>query len=171
MRCNHCNSAVEENWNFCATCGATIIRNPDMITKAIEASVMSSLQAIGMKGYAIRVIPSRQNAICEHKPCFRHEAQDNFLATPGKPLPVVEPKTDITRLPGRMALELELPEVSSGNYIKIMLLGESIEIRAIAPEKMYLKILHIPRNLRLARSVFNEGKLRVELGDEARNRL
>ncbi len=171
MRCNNCNSAVEENWNFCAVCGANIADSPDKMAKAIEASVMSALQGTGMSGYAIKIVPSkaRETSVRENKKYCKRQPQSNFLETPNNALAVAEPKTDITRLPGKMLLELDLPQVVSGNYIKIMLLGESIEIRAIAPEKMYMKILRIPRNLRFVRSVFNQGKLKVELGECARS--
>ncbi len=170
MRCFNCNSVLEKDWKFCASCGANICGLPDNMAKAIEASILSALSGTNMSGFAIRVIPSKvsETDACEKKTFFKRQPQTNFLETPNKPLKVVEPKTDITRLPGRIIVDAELPEVSNGNDIKVMLLGESIEIRAVAPEKMYMKILRIPKNMRLARSSFIEGKLRMELGEGVR---
>ena len=173
MHCNTCNSVVEENWKFCAYCGTNLSINPDRMAKAIEASVMSALEGTGMKGYAIRVIPSKapETAARGKKPYFKRQAQTIFLETPNKELAVIEPKTDITRMPGKILLEAGLPGVASSNDVKIMVLSESIEIRAIAPEKMYMKILRIPKNMRLARSAFIEGKLKAELIEIARSRF
>lgn len=173
MRCHSCNSVVEENWKFCASCGASIIDNSDRMAKMIEASVASALQGTGMSGFAIRAVPQagNQNAPGEHKPRFRRQAQANFLEQPNTAKTVIEPKTDITRMPGKILIEAELRNVASGNDIKIMLLSESIEIRAVAPENMYMKILRVPKNLKLARSSFAGGKLEIELSELARNRF
>lgn len=170
MKCASCSSAIEKDWKFCASCGANLCGLPDNMAKAIEASILSALQGTNMSGFAIRVIPSKTSEAEDHKKkaYFKRQPQTSFLETPNKPLKVVEPKTDITRLPGRIIVDAELPEVSNSNDIKVMLLGESIEIRAVANEKMYMKIMQIPRNMRLARSSFVEGKLRMELGEGVR---
>ncbi len=172
MRCNICNSIVEEKWRFCAACGTNLAGSPnktDIIAeKAVETSILSALQGMGISGFAIRAVPS---ALREQKKYSKRQPQNNFLQTPNKEITVVEPKTDITRLPGRIIVDADLPEVKSGNNIKIMLLGESIEIRAVAPEKMYLKIMHIPKNMRLAGSSFVEGKLKIALGECMRARV
>lgn len=173
MLCANCNSVLEENWKFCASCGASLSDDSDRLAKAIESSVMSALRGTNMSGFAIRVIPSKSGEIVlsERKVCSKIQKQNSFLQVPNKALDVVEPKTDITRLPGRIVVEAELPEVKSGNDIKVMLLGESIEIRAVAPEKMYMKILRMPRSMRLVNSAFVGGKLKVELGEVVRYRI
>lgn len=167
MRCANCNSVLGENWKFCASCGANLCGLPDNMAKAIEASILSALAGTNMSGFAIRVVPSKTSEGDEikKKAYFKRQPQTSFLETPNKPLKVIEPKTDVTRLPGRIIVDAELPEVSNSNDIKVMLLGESIEIRAVAHEKMYMKIMQIPKNMRLAGSSFSEGKLKLALSE------
>ncbi|MBU4246514.1 MAG: zinc ribbon domain-containing protein [Nanoarchaeota archaeon] len=168
MRCAACNSVLEEKWKFCASCGANIKNCSEALTKEITQSIISSLTGSENKGnLEINMLPNKtiNNSQEDRKIHSKRQKQNSFLNTPNKPLEVVEPKTDITRLPGRIMLDTEIPGVKSGDSIKIMLLGESIEIRAVAPEKMYMKILHIPQNMRLAGSSFVDGKLRVALSE------
>ena len=167
MRCAACNSVLEENWKFCASCGANIRESSAALTREIAQSIMSSLNDSENKGrLEIKILPHEiiKNSQ-KDKAYSKRQKQNSFLNTPAKPLEVVEPKTDITRLPGRIMLETEIPGVKSGNSIKIMLLGESIEIRAVAPEKMYMKIMRIPRNMRLDGSSFVDGRLKIALGE------
>jgi len=159
---------MDENWKFCAFCGANIEEIREKFTKELTCSIMASLEnSEGKNNFTVKLIPrERLNAQLEGRKIYsKRQNQNSFLNTPNKKLLVVEPKTDITRLPGRITIDAELPEVLSGNDVKIMFLGESIEIRAIAPEKMYLKIMRIPKNMWLARSSFAEGRLRMDLGE------
>lgn len=76
-----------------------------------------------------------------------------------------EPKSEIRRFSDKVVCEIELPGVKSMENISITKLENSIEIRAIAKEKAYLKIL--PINLPLMDCFLSEGKLVLEL--EAQN--
>lgn len=167
MRCNSCNSEVEEHWNFCASCGANVINEPDRLAQEISASILASLNAYsGSTKYAIKTRPRTSEAAL--RKYSKKQKQTEFLQTPYDSRKVVEPKMEITRLPGKLVLLTELPEVASGNHIKIMLLRESLEIRAVSSKKMYMKIIPLPRRMRFAGSSFVDGKLKVELGEIAR---
>jgi RNA polymerase subunit RPABC4/transcription elongation factor Spt4 len=73
-----------------------------------------------------------------------------------------EPKTSIRRLSDKVVYELEMPGVRSVDDVSIMKLESSIEVKAIAGNKAYVKI--IPINLPIKNYALSEGKLILELG-------
>jgi len=72
-----------------------------------------------------------------------------------------EPKTDVRRFSNRMVYEIEIPGVKSLDDISIIKLENSIEIKAVAKNKSYLK--NIPINLPIVNYNLSEGKLILEL--------
>lgn len=76
-------------------------------------------------------------------------------------LPKEEPKTDLRRLSKKLVYEIELNGVSSADDVSVIKLENSIEIKAIAKEKAYFKI--IPINLPLVDYDFSDEKLTLEL--------
>ncbi|MDO8528555.1 MAG: zinc ribbon domain-containing protein [Nanoarchaeota archaeon] len=72
-----------------------------------------------------------------------------------------EPKTSLRRLSKKIVYEIELTGVSSIEDVSIVKLENSIEIRAIAKDKAYFKI--IPINLPLIDYDFLDEKLILEL--------
>src|SRR4030042_1425031 len=77
-------------------------------------------------------------------------------------LPKEEPSTKIRRLSNKVIYEIEMPGVKSTYDISIIKLESSIEIKAIAKEKAYAKI--IPINLPIKNYNLSDGKLILELG-------
>jgi len=77
-------------------------------------------------------------------------------------LPREEPKTNIRRLSNKVLYEIDMPGVESTENISIIKLENSIEIKAIAKEKSYFKL--IPINLPLENYSLDNGKLILELG-------
>jgi HSP20 family molecular chaperone IbpA len=72
-----------------------------------------------------------------------------------------EPKTDLRRLSKKVIYEIELAGVTSIEDISVIKLENSIEIRAIAKDKAYFKI--IPINLPLVDYDFSDETLVLEL--------
>lgn len=72
-----------------------------------------------------------------------------------------EPKTQIRRLGDKVNYELEVPGVNSINDISITRLENGIEIRAIAKNKAYSKIINV--NLPLIKYMLLKDKLLLEL--------
>jgi HSP20 family molecular chaperone IbpA len=77
-------------------------------------------------------------------------------------LPKEEPETKIRRLSNKVIYEIEMPGVESKENISIMKLENSIEIKAIARNKAYKKI--IPISLPIKNYNLSNGKLILELG-------
>lgn len=82
-----------------------------------------------------------------------------------KNLPQEEPKTNIRRLSDSIIYEIEMPGVKSEKDISIKQIGNSLEIRATAKNKAYLKTITV--NLGILNYEFNENQLVLEL--EAKN--
>lgn len=76
-------------------------------------------------------------------------------------LPKEEPITDIRRLSNKVIYEIEIPGVKSIEDISIIKLENSIEIKALAKDKVYFKL--IPINLPITNYNLSKGKLVLEL--------
>ncbi|MCK4808724.1 MAG: zinc ribbon domain-containing protein [Candidatus Aenigmarchaeota archaeon] len=73
-----------------------------------------------------------------------------------------EPKTDIKRLPDKIIIETNLPDVESEDDIIVHTLPESIELKAIGKKKMYFRIMQIPKGWQLISKTFKDSKLKLE---------
>jgi len=80
-------------------------------------------------------------------------------------LPKKEPKTSVKRLSNTIIYEINIPGVKSLKDLSIVKLENSIEIKAVAKEKAYFKLL--PINLPIIDYELEKGKLILEL--EAKN--
>ena len=76
-------------------------------------------------------------------------------------LPKKEPNSKVRRLGGKVIYELEVPGVKDLDDVLINRLESSIEIKALARDKSYSKILNI--NLPIIRYGLNKGNLILEL--------
>lgn len=85
-------------------------------------------------------------------------------ATPEELRITEEPKTNITQLPGKVLVEIELPGVKNEDDIEIKELDESTEVKALAKDKVFFKIITLPDGLSLAAEEFNNGKLKLSFG-------
>lgn len=74
-----------------------------------------------------------------------------------------EPVTSVRRLDGRIVAEIKLPDVKKAEDIELRVLENSIEIRAVAGDKAYFKILTKPQNANVVRREFKKGILTIEL--------
>ena len=72
-----------------------------------------------------------------------------------------EPSTNIRRLSDKVIYEINMPGVKSIKDLSIVKLEKSIEIKAIAGKKAYVKL--IPINLPVSNYNFSNGKLVLEL--------
>lgn len=76
-------------------------------------------------------------------------------------LPKEEPATGIRRFSNRVVYEIEMPGVKSLKDVSIIQLENSIEIKALAKDKVYSKL--IPINLPIKDYTLEKGKLVLEL--------
>jgi len=76
-------------------------------------------------------------------------------------LPKKEPMTNIRRFSNRVVYEIKMPGVKSMKDVSIIQLENSIEIKALAKDKVYSKL--IPINLPIKNYNLEKGKLILEL--------
>lgn len=81
-----------------------------------------------------------------------------------RPVPEVteEPKTDVRRIDNRIVVEMNLPGVKSEEDVDILELSESVEVKGFAKNKVYFKILKIPRGFSVSRKEMKGDKLILE---------
>lgn len=77
-----------------------------------------------------------------------------------------EPKTKITQMPGKVIVEVEVPGVKREEDVEIRELNESAEVKAVAKDRVYFKILTLPPELTLVRKELKNEKLIIEFGYE-----
>jgi HSP20 family molecular chaperone IbpA len=85
---------------------------------------------------------------------------------PPRELPVPkmteEPKTEARRTDSRVVVDMRIPGVKSEKDIQIQELEESVEVKAMAGDKAYFKILTKPARTRLVKKSLKNGKLVLE---------
>lgn len=84
--------------------------------------------------------------------------------TEKKSLPKImeEPKTDVKRIGQTVVVNMHLPDVKEEHDIEIKDLEESVEVKAIAGDKAYFKILTKPSDTKVVNKKFKDGNLRLE---------
>jgi HSP20 family molecular chaperone IbpA len=80
-----------------------------------------------------------------------------------KPKVTEEPKTEIRRVGDKIVVEMDLPGVGSEKDIEIKTLENSIEVKALAGDKAYFKILTKPPHSNITNHRLAEGKLHLEI--------
>jgi len=80
------------------------------------------------------------------------------------PLPkqTEEPKTEVRKLDSKVIVDIEIPGVRSEDDIRVKELENSVEVKAVAGDKAYFKILTKPGQFRITKKDFREGKLVIE---------
>jgi len=73
-----------------------------------------------------------------------------------------EPKTSVTRSSSKVIVNMEMPGVKSDRDIEVSELESSVEVKALAGDKAYFKILTKPSQFRLAKRSFDRGILHME---------
>jgi HSP20 family molecular chaperone IbpA len=78
------------------------------------------------------------------------------------PMKTEEPKTSVVRSASKVIVSIHLPGVESEKGIEVSELESSVEVKALAKDKAYFKILTKPPQFRLARKSFEKGVLHLE---------
>ncbi len=73
-----------------------------------------------------------------------------------------EPETCVRRIGDKIVVEVKLPSVKDMKNIEVISLESSIEVKAIAGDKAYFKILTKPQKANIVRKDFENGILRIE---------
>jgi len=74
-----------------------------------------------------------------------------------------EPETRIETVGNRQKIQVKLPDVKDEKNIEIKKLEQSIEIKALAGDKAYFKLIPIASNASISGKEFKNGVLRIEV--------
>lgn len=119
-----------------------------------KRQIESQLRSLGVK----RIAQGPGGAMrTREKPMFPRE--DRKLRLPEA---TEEPAANVRRLDGRVVVDLEIPGVKSEKDIEVNELESSVEVKAIAGNRGYFKILTKPEEFSLSRRTFKNGKLQLE---------
>ena len=82
----------------------------------------------------------------------------------GVKLPKVteEPESEIRNLGGKQIISIKLPGVESEDDIEIRKLEQSIEVKALAGDKAYFKLIPTPMDVTISKK-FKDGVLKIEI--------
>lgn len=187
-KCKNCKEEIKDKWNFCANCGASLIETfGDNFEKQIE-DIHKELRTVGFPQFKfkphvktggvrititsgsgmqpkveVKTSDGYKKHIHEIKPKFG----DNRLlevkpATEIKvPKIMEEPETKTQRLGNKQIFTVTLPEVKEED-VQIKQLEQSIEIRAIAGDKGYFKLIPVPANAYVDKE-FKDGILKIQI--------
>ncbi|MCX8178598.1 MAG: zinc ribbon domain-containing protein [Candidatus Aenigmarchaeota archaeon] len=161
MNCENCNTKLKQGWNFCPNCGL-MIGSYDMVeflnrqirelTKRIEEDVDME-DIIFPKNITITISPRNEGTF---KP---HEAPKQRVLR--LPKDVVEPESHETAMNDKYIVVVKLPGVKDKKDISVNVYSKSVEIRAIAGNKGYFKIINIPPNFNYSSKRFENEELKL----------
>ena len=104
--------------------------------------------------------------VIEHVPRALSHKQDEHLNRQKvlikESMRTEEPKTSVAKTASKVVVSLELPGVKSPEDIEVSELESSVEVKALAHDMAYFKILTKPRQFRLSRRSFQNGVLQME---------
>lgn len=169
MICERCGEKLEERWDFCPYCGKRkFSRTSDEFKDLFRMFEKSIKELIGLgslgefpfgKGFMIEV--SREDnkpklSIREFGETMDQTEEKSKIVIPSD-AEIAEPEVKIGK--DKRKIEIRLPDIKSEKDIAVKKIGDSIELRAISPNKAYFTIIPLPKYLRLINQRFEEGVL------------
>ncbi|MCK5699241.1 MAG: hypothetical protein KAH93_05305 [Candidatus Aenigmarchaeota archaeon] len=187
MKCKSCKKDIgAEQWKYCPHCGEELAKKSvysygmqdvaDKMLSGIQRILMRKLfttlaqtirQSEGANSGSFRVkITSSKRPMAHATKQTTSQAPDMTTASK-RPTPkeTIEPKADITKLPGKLKINIPLPGIECMDDIDILKFENSCEIRAYTEDKLYFKIIQTPQNLNLFEKNLNNETLILEFGN------
>ncbi|MCD6576273.1 MAG: zinc ribbon domain-containing protein [Nanoarchaeota archaeon] len=160
MRCKKCGREVKKDWKYCPYCGEKLkfrINFPKFFSeKSVEKEMEEILEAFGFPNIKIMFKtyeePSKKIAQKQVRKELKRDVNQ-----------IVEPKTNIKHIAGKILIEIFLPDVNSINDVSVRRLEESIEIRAYSGKKMYFKVIPISKDYEIIKEEFRNKMLKITL--------
>ncbi|MBU5688011.1 MAG: hypothetical protein KQA41_00935 [Candidatus Aenigmarchaeota archaeon] len=160
MKCEFCDTKLQKRWNYCPNCGA-MIGNYDMmeflnrqiknLAKKLEENIDFENDFELPKNITITITPV---------PIKTQPKKQIINSDPIKlPENVIEPETKVRRLHNEIIFLIKLPGVKRKEDIDLQMFSNSVEIRALADDKGYFKIINIPSTYSLVDKKFENEEL------------
>ncbi len=168
--CKNCKKKLKKEWKYCPYCGESTgfrLKIPNFLgSKNLESDNFEQNieRMFSAFGFPVKV-NVRKHKIKKRKPKKKIKIKNNSIKerkeVQRKIDEQIEPDAEIKRMPNKTIIEVELPNVKSKKDIKMNTFEESLEIRAYAGNKMYFKVLPLPKNSELIKKTFKNKKLKI----------
>lgn len=183
MKCENCAKDVKRDFNYCPYCGNRIRKSFFSMFKSLfdrgkieqikgpvspfsEFPMMKggiTIKVTGPKGTKVRKIPlgaAETQKIPAKAKIQRSEPQKSGVKPPKE---LIEPESVLKKQGDRFILSFKLPDVKHMKDIDIMKFPHSLELRARVKDKMYFKLMKLPKEASIVNKSFDKGVLTVEL--------
>jgi len=132
--------------------------------EAMQKQIQEQLKRMGIRQ------PARQTPARPARPGLEREksrpasTQSSQPERKRFPAPKIteEPRTGVRRVDSKVYVDMDVPGVKGEQDIEIIELEGSVEVRAMAGDKAYFKIITKPAEFRLVEKKFSNGRLHLE---------
>ena len=164
--CKNCGFKLEKGWNYCPNCGMEIPKFYDKVSFGLDNlidKIMSDIQSLFLQSlFSNHPMPRRVEIKIEKKNNKKIDKREGITHIRKIPenVKVEEAETILHKLSKKDAeIQLRLPDTEEKN-IDVIVNFESVEVRALSNNnKMYFKILEIPKNTKLVEKRLDKGIL------------
>ncbi|MCW1293848.1 MAG: zinc ribbon domain-containing protein [Candidatus Parvarchaeota archaeon] len=156
--CQVCSFPVKDSWNFCPNCGTALSKN---FEKAINLKVpIEVLQSLGpmVDNLMQNIFQAKSNGEWHSK--NMDMSQQNLNAGIST---VIEPEDYVTNFGGSVIHTIYIPGVKSRSDITVNKFENSLEIKAKADDKFYLKIIKREKDEVVASEEFSKDNFILKL--------
>ncbi len=184
MKCKSCKKDLgEEQWKYCPHCGEEVTKKPlyafgmqdvaNRMVSGIERHLMRKLfialaetakrsESANPRGFTVKITSAKRPVAQAVRQSTRQQPDMTTASKRPVPKETIEPNIDITKLPGKLKINIPLPGIECMDDIDILEFENSCEIRAYTEDKLYFKIIQVPQNLNLNEKNLNNETLILE---------
>lgn len=150
---------VEKGWNFCPSCGAPLNSDRSMMPGTVDITKMMQ-QMQQMVG---PLIGNMMGGMFQNQPQQRQSHRNPLEKKTEGVEEVIEPDESITDMGNSTVHVIHLPGVKSKADINVIKMENSVEVRASAGRKLYLKIIKREKGESILSEEFSKGSLVIVL--------
>ena len=160
-KCKACSSDVKENWKYCPTCGQAtkdrdVVGNGNSVSISGPFGVKISFRSVGednTSGVGLAELKVREQLV--------EQARLHGLIE--QPRTTEEPIAEILKDSLGIVFKIKLPGAQE-NSIELRRLPNSLELKAIAGDKLYFRAFEVPGNMVVTERKFENELLTVRMG-------
>ncbi len=160
-KCKACSSEVKENWNYCPTCGQLtkekkVEGSGNSVSLFGPFGVKVNFRSIGednTSGVGLVELRAREQLI----------EQAKLRGLVEQPKITEEPTAEVLKDSVGVVFKIKLPGAQE-NSIELSRLPNSLELKAVAGDKIYFRAFEVPGNMVVTERKFENDLLIVRMG-------
>ncbi|MEM2954350.1 MAG: zinc ribbon domain-containing protein [Candidatus Nanoarchaeia archaeon] len=158
-KCWQCKKEIKYNWQFCPFCGVNLNKNFENSFERLFNDI-SKMLAVSLSS-----LPQNISITLDDSNEFAEEIEKNQNKRKLLKLPKIieEPKTEIKSHKNKFLIFVKLPNIKKLKDVDVKIFGQSLEIRALAKDKGYFKIVPLPSKYEIINKVLEGDILKIEL--------